>query len=71
MREIARFSGAKVTGINNNAYQLNRLTIFNKKAGLEKLTGSIKSDFMNMPVEANSIDAGKEGGFRFILRSPF
>lgn len=42
MREIARFSGATITGINNNAYQIERLTSFNKNTGLSELARGVK-----------------------------
>jgi sterol 24-C-methyltransferase len=57
MREIVRFSGAHVTGINNNAYQIERLKLYNEKAGLSALTDGVKGDFMNLPFEENSFDA--------------
>ena len=42
MREIARFSGASVTGINNNAYQVARVGVYNEKTGLTKLCRATK-----------------------------
>jgi sterol 24-C-methyltransferase len=38
MREIAKFSGAKVVGLNNNEYQVGRCQVFGKRFGLETLT---------------------------------
>jgi len=57
MREIVRFSGAHVTGINNNAYQIERLKLYNSKAGLASLTDGVKGDFMNLPFEPETFDA--------------
>jgi hypothetical protein len=34
MRAIARFAGCGVTGLNNNAYQVERATAHNQRAGL-------------------------------------
>lgn len=57
LREIASFSGASVTGLNNNAYQISRGTILNKQAGLSDTCDFVKADFMNIPKEENSYDA--------------
>jgi sterol 24-C-methyltransferase len=57
MREIARFSGASVEGINNNAYQVERAQ---KKAAAERLAhlcGVTKGDFMRMPFDDGSFGA--------------
>ena len=42
MREIVRLSGAHVTGINNNAYQIERCKTYSKKFGLESMTDFVK-----------------------------
>ena len=57
LREIARFSGAHVTGLNNNEYQITRGEVLNKKVGLEKTCDFVKADFMNIPKKDNSCDA--------------
>jgi len=57
MIEIARFSGASVTGLNNNDYQLGKARNNVQKAGLEKLCDFIKADFMSIPIPDNSFDA--------------
>ena len=57
MRNIAHFSGARVVGINNNAYQIERGQAHNRKAGLEGQCEFAKGDFMQMPFEAASFDA--------------
>lgn len=57
MRAIARFSGAHVHGINNNAYQLEKLERYNADEGLSAQCRGIKADFMQLPVEDGSYDA--------------
>ena len=57
MREIARYTGATIIGINNNAYQIERGQKYVKKAGLEKQCSFIKADFMALPIEDESCDA--------------
>lgn len=47
-REIARFSGAHVTGVNNNQYQVNRATKYTAKAGLSGQVDFVKGDFMTL-----------------------
>ncbi|RHZ55442.1 hypothetical protein Glove_415g12 [Diversispora epigaea] len=54
LREIVRMSGAHVTGINNNSYQVERCKIFSKKLGLEDKTDFVKGDFTDMPREFDS-----------------
>ncbi|XP_031092393.1 cycloartenol-C-24-methyltransferase 1-like [Ipomoea triloba] len=57
LREIARFSRTKVTGLNNNEYQISRGKVLNRAAGLEQTCGFVKADFMKMPFPDNSFDA--------------
>ncbi|TPX61566.1 hypothetical protein SpCBS45565_g07222 [Spizellomyces sp. 'palustris'] len=57
LREIAKFSGAYVTGLNNNAYQVERCRHLAKEAGLSTLCKAVKGDFQNMPFPSNSLDA--------------
>eukprot|EP00879_Flechtneria_rotunda_P011009 GHRR01011504.1.p1 GENE.GHRR01011504.1~~GHRR01011504.1.p1 ORF type:complete len:345 (+),score=80.65 GHRR01011504.1:506-1540(+) len=59
LREIALFSGAHITGVNNNAYQISRALYHTKRTGrnLDQLSRFVKADFMNMPFEDNSFDA--------------
>lgn len=57
MRAIARFSGAQILGINNNAYQIERGKQLNEQAGLSKLCDFLKTDFMQIPLPDQSIDA--------------
>ena len=35
LREMARFSGASIVGINNNAYQIQRASLLTARAGLQ------------------------------------
>ncbi|MCA9576249.1 MAG: methyltransferase domain-containing protein [Myxococcales bacterium] len=57
MRAIARFSGARVDGINNNDYQLEKLARYNQEAGLDAQCRGIKGDFMALPMADASYDA--------------
>ena len=45
-REIAKFTGAHVTGLNNNDYQIERATHYAAKEGLSNQTKFVKGDFM-------------------------
>jgi len=51
LREIVRLSGAHVTGINNNAYQIERCKAYSRNLGIESRTDFVKGDFTNMPRE--------------------
>ena len=57
MRTIARFAGCAVTGLNNNAYQLERAMVHNARVGLDKRCEVVKGDFMAMPFAGASFDA--------------
>jgi len=57
MRAIARFSGANVVGVNNNAYQVSRCNTLCEKQNLAHLSKAVKGDFMNLPFPAESFDA--------------
>lgn len=56
MRAIARFTGAKIIGVNNNDYQIRRGTIQNQEAGLADLCSFAKNDFMKMKFRNNFAD---------------
>jgi sterol 24-C-methyltransferase len=56
-REIARWSGAQVLGINNNAYQVSRAEGHTRKAGLSRQVTFLKADFMRLPLGDASVDA--------------
>jgi len=57
LRNIARFSQAKVVGLNNNEYQISRAKRIAADCRLGALATFIKGDFMNIPVEPESFDA--------------
>jgi len=56
-REIVKFSGANVVGLNNNDYQIERATRYAEREGLSHKLSFVKSDFMQMSFEDNSFDA--------------
>ena len=45
-REIVKFSGCNVVGLNNNDYQIDRATHYAKKEGLSEKLSFTKGDFM-------------------------
>jgi len=47
-REIARFSGAEVVGVNNNQFQVNIAKKLTAKAGLSNQVDFVKGDFMGL-----------------------
>ncbi|KAK3830621.1 MAG: putative sterol 24-c-methyltransferase [Linnemannia gamsii] len=55
--EIARFTGAHITGLNNNDYQITRAKQHRANAGLEEQLHFVKGDFMSLPFESKSFDA--------------
>lgn len=57
MREIARFSGAKIVGININAYQLSRAEKLSQIPELKHLLSFLECDFMNIDAPDDSYDA--------------
>ena len=57
LREIAAFTGASVTGLNNNAFQIARGEELNRKTGRHDHCDFIKADFMNIPVPDATYDA--------------
>ena len=56
-REIAKFTGANIVGLNNNDYQIERATTYAVKEGLDNQLSFTKGDFMQMPYPDNSFDA--------------
>lgn len=56
-REIAKFTGAHITGLNNNDYQIERATHYAFKEGLSNQLTFVKGDFMQMSFPDNSFDA--------------
>ena len=57
MREIARFSGAQVVGVNNNAYQVQKARRYNHERRLDSLCSVIEADFMRIPEPDESFHA--------------
>lgn len=55
-RNIARFTGAEIVGINNNDYQIARGNAKNVRQGLAGQVSFQKGDFMHMPFEDASFD---------------
>jgi len=60
MRAIAAFSGSKITGINNNDYQIKVATKHNTRDGLSHLCSLMKADFMKVPVADGTFDHAYE-----------
>eukprot|EP00270_Netrium_digitus_P006525 TRINITY_DN1906_c0_g1_i1.p1 TRINITY_DN1906_c0_g1~~TRINITY_DN1906_c0_g1_i1.p1 ORF type:complete len:359 (-),score=79.46 TRINITY_DN1906_c0_g1_i1:163-1239(-) len=57
-REIAAFSGARIIGLNNNAYQISRADQIGRRSAIfHKLCRYVKGDFMNIPAANNTYDA--------------
>ncbi|CED85039.1 C-24 methyl transferase [Phaffia rhodozyma] len=58
-REIARFSDARITGVNNNDFQIARARKYTQKAGLSHLVDYAKGDFMSLSEQfgENAFDA--------------
>ena len=56
-REIAKFTGAKIVGLNNSDYQIDRATQYAAKEGLSSQLSFVKGDFMQMTFPENSFDA--------------
>ncbi|EQC24966.1 hypothetical protein SDRG_17142 [Saprolegnia diclina VS20] len=57
MRNIARFSGAKIKGITINEYQVRVANRNNKQNGLEDQCHVQQGNFMEMPFEAGTFDS--------------
>ena len=57
MHEIARFSGAKIVGINSSGYQIRRATQLSQVSGLGQLLSFMECDFMNIDAPDASYDA--------------
>ena len=55
--EIVRFSGAKVVGVNSNAYQLERARELTEEAGLTHLAEYMHCDFLHVDSPDDSFDA--------------
>jgi sterol 24-C-methyltransferase len=57
MREIARFSGAQVVGLNINAYQIEKAKRYNAAQGLDDLCELVHGSFLEIPLPDESFDA--------------
>ena len=57
MQEIARYSGARIVGINSSAYQLSRAAELARDAGIGHLLEFLECDFMNIDAPDCSFDA--------------
>lgn len=57
MRHIARHTGARIVGVNNNDYQIERGEAITEKQGLSGQVRFLKADFMNLPLEDDRFDA--------------
>ncbi|CAD6639723.1 HN1_G0018220.mRNA.1.CDS.1 [Saccharomyces cerevisiae] len=55
-REIARFTGCNVIGLNNNDYQIAKAKYYAKKYNLSDQMDFVKGDFMKMDFEENTFD---------------
>jgi len=57
LRNIASFSGAKIVGLNNNEYQINRARRIAQQSKLEDKASYLKGDFMKIPIPDATFDA--------------
>ncbi|KAI8471105.1 MAG: dihydrouridine synthase-domain-containing protein [Monoraphidium minutum] len=57
MRTIAAVSGAHITGITINQYQVDRATAHNARLGLAPLTEVVRGNFLEMPFQPATFDA--------------
>ena len=57
LMEIARHSGARIVGVNSNAYQLERARRYVEEAGLAHLAEFIHCDFLDVDAPDESFDA--------------
>ncbi|KAG0299397.1 Delta(24)-sterol C-methyltransferase [Dissophora globulifera] len=55
-REVAHFTGAHITGLNINDYQITRARRYAVVHGLQDKQDFVKGDFMDMPFESNTFD---------------
>ncbi|MCJ1476986.1 Delta(24)-sterol C-methyltransferase [Lambiella insularis] len=56
-REIAKFAGVNIVGLNNNDYQIERAIRYAAKEGLSEQLSFTKGDFMQMSFPSNTFDA--------------
>lgn len=60
-REIARFAGVKIVGVNNNDFQIGKARRYTEQAGLSAQVEFVKGDFMTLSemFGYESFDAGE------------
>lgn len=68
-RNIAKFSGCSVVGLNNNAYQVQRAALKTAREGLGNQVTFVQGDFMQPPFPEVS-GGGGGGGHRHGRGSP-
>ncbi|BCS21766.1 sterol methyltransferase [Aspergillus puulaauensis] len=56
-REIAKFTDATITGLNNSEYQIQKATHYTKQAGLSQKVSFVKGNFVEMDFKDNTFDA--------------
>ncbi|KAL2215200.1 putative sterol 24-c-methyltransferase [Thermoascus aurantiacus ATCC 26904] len=56
-REMVKFAGVNVVGLNNNDYQIQRATRYAAREGLSHKLSFVKGDFMQMRFPDNTFDA--------------
>ncbi|KAL8369492.1 hypothetical protein RB595_000015 [Gaeumannomyces hyphopodioides] len=56
-RQMAKFTGAYITGVNLNEYQVERATRYAEMEGVSDQLRFVQADFMNMPFDENTFDA--------------
>lgn len=67
-RALSRFSGATITGLNLNEYQLSRCKILNSREQFSSRLKTQHGDFMNIPLPDNTFD--KAYAIEAICHSP-
>lgn len=56
-RQMAKFTGANITGITINEYQVERATRYAELEGLSRQLQFVQGDFMSLPFEEETFDA--------------
>jgi len=59
-RNISRFTGANVTGLNNNEYQVKKAVKMTSSVGMSQDCDFVKADFSSIPLPDNIYDAAYE-----------
>ena len=68
-REIARFTDAKIVGLNNNEFQIGRACRYTKAADLQDQVQFVKGDFMKLSEQfgENAFDAGASSIVTYVI----